>query len=146
MASIRENKKNGKVVSYRFIACLGRGDDGTQIRKYATWTPPQGFSPARAQKEAQKQAALWEQSLKEEKPLPVVEQRQERRDDFCSFIDNVWFPLQVKGKKRKPKTVSFYESSTKIIKAYFDGCILQEIAPVDIEKYLVYLRTEYAAA
>jgi len=34
MASIRENRKNGKVVSYRFTACLERNAAGKQVRKY----------------------------------------------------------------------------------------------------------------
>ena len=34
MATIRENRKNGKVVSYRFTACLERDARGKQVRKY----------------------------------------------------------------------------------------------------------------
>lgn len=33
MANIRENKKNGKIISYRFTACLERDAQGTQVRK-----------------------------------------------------------------------------------------------------------------
>ena len=58
MASVRENKKTGKVFSYRFTAFLERDDDGTQQRRYITWTPPKGFDPAKARKEAERQAAL----------------------------------------------------------------------------------------
>ena len=43
MANIRENTKNGKVISYRFIACMERDVRGKQIRKYTTWTPPEGM-------------------------------------------------------------------------------------------------------
>ncbi len=64
MANIRENVKKGKVVSYRFIACLGRDKQGKQIRKYTTWTPPKGMRQTKAAKEAEKQAELWEKSLK----------------------------------------------------------------------------------
>lgn len=41
MANIRENKKNGRVVSYRFTACLERDHLGKQARKYTAWTPPE---------------------------------------------------------------------------------------------------------
>lgn len=146
MAAIRENIKNGKVVSYRFIACLGRDEQGKQIRQYTTWTPPKGIGAVKAPKEAEKQAALWEQGLKEKAacmPLPSVPLQEERKDDFVAFIENIWFPLQVSGNNRKEKTIQFYEGTTKIIKAYFAGRDLQEIKALDIEKYLVYLRTEY---
>ena len=66
MASIRENRKNGKVVSYRFTACLERDAKGKQIRKYLTWTPPDGLSPAKAKKVAEKEADRWEGEIREE--------------------------------------------------------------------------------
>ena len=43
MATIKENRKNGKVVSYYFTVCLGRDSQGKQIRHYTTWTPPKGM-------------------------------------------------------------------------------------------------------
>ena len=36
MANIRENKKNSKIISFRFIVCLERDVRGKQIRKYTT--------------------------------------------------------------------------------------------------------------
>ena len=143
MASVRENKKNGKVVSYCFTAFFGKNDEGKQVRQYTTWTPPKGFGQVRARKEAEKQAALWEQSLKEPKPLSLTEQSKERADDLGTFIDEIWLPLQVVGRNKKPKTIQFYESSSKLIKGYFAGRVLQSITPMEIEKYLVYLGTEY---
>ena len=111
MASVKENKKNGKVVSYCFTAFFGRDEQGKQIRQYTTWTPPKGFGPAKAKKEAEKQAALWEQSLKQPKPPSPVEQSQERHDDLCAFIDDIWLPLQVIGRNKKPKTAeTLYET------------------------------------
>lgn len=150
MASIRENRKNGKIISYTFTACLGRDENGKQIRHYINWTPPKGIGPAKAPKEAAKQAALWEESLRKDKepsPAPVkaatAATGEQRRDDFVSFVEKTWFPLQVSGNDRKEKTVQFYEGTTKIIKAFFSGYALQDITAMDIEKYLVYLRTEY---
>ena len=32
---------------------------------------------------------------------------------------------------------------TKLICKYFDGWFLQDIRPIDVQKYLIYLRTEY---
>ena len=143
MANIRENQKNGKTVSYRFTACLGRDESGTQIRKYMTWTPPEGMPPSKAKKAAEREAKRWEKELRERLAASPREAGAEQKDDFVSFVNDVWFPLQVKGNNRKPKTVAFYESAAKIITGYFSGAVLQDIKPIDIEKYLVYLRTEY---
>ena len=40
MANIRENKKNGKIISFRFTACLERDAEGKQVRRYTTWEAP----------------------------------------------------------------------------------------------------------
>ena len=56
MANIRENTKNGKVISYRFIACMERDVRGKQIRKYTTWKPPEGMTAAKAKKAAERAA------------------------------------------------------------------------------------------
>ena len=39
MASIYPNRKNGKLVSFKFKAFLGRDENGKQIFKCKTWTP-----------------------------------------------------------------------------------------------------------
>ena len=146
MAGIRENMKNGKVVSYRFTSCLGRDEDGKQIRNYTTWTPPENLTPAKAKKAAQAAAEAWEKELRSgaSKTEPIVVPKVEaHKDDFVAFMNEVWFPLQVLGNNRKPKTVYFYESTTKIIMPYFAGCSLQDISSIDIQKFLNYLRTDY---
>ena len=61
MANIRENTKNGKVISYRFIACMERDVRGKQIRKYTTWTAPADLTPAKARKAAERAADAWEE-------------------------------------------------------------------------------------
>lgn len=37
MATIRENQKNGKIISYRFTVCLERDTSGMQVRRYTTY-------------------------------------------------------------------------------------------------------------
>lgn len=66
MANIRENTKNGKVVSYRFTACMERDVRGKQVRKYTTWTPPEGLTPTKARKAAERAADAWEQEVRAE--------------------------------------------------------------------------------
>ena len=152
MASISENKKNGKTASYRIAACLGRDTQKKQIRRITTWTPTEEMTPAKARKAAEKYADAWEREIRAEyqkeqeakaNGQPYALPPEKRQDDFVRFINDTWLPLQVRGGNNKPATVTFYKNNAKMITAYFDGCILQKISSMDIQKYLVYLRTEY---
>jgi len=152
MANIRENKKNGKTISYRFTVCLGRNAQGKQIRRYITWTPPQDLTPSKARKSAERAADLWEQEVRTEyqeekqlstKSLLTKQAPESQSNDFVSFVNDIWMPLQVLGNNRKPKTIAFYRSMTKIINTYFKGFVLQEITALELQKYLAYLRIEY---
>ena len=96
MANIRENTKNGKVVSYRFTACMERDVRGKQVRKYTTWTPPEGLTPAKAKKAAERAADAWEQEVKaeyqKEKELGNAYRLppEKRHDDFAAFVNEMW--------------------------------------------------------
>ena len=59
-----------------------------------------------------------------------------------SFVNDTWFVLQIRGENDKPNTIAFYKNMTRIISEYFKGSVLQEISPVDIQKYLWQYRTE----
>ena len=150
--SIRANTKNGKIVSYRFTVCLGRDCNGKQIRKYTTWPIPPDTSTVRAKKAAERAADIWEQELMSEyhKKLEVESSgkayqipAEKRHDDFVSFVNDVWFPLQVRDGKHKPKTVAFYESMTKLLLPCFRGSTLQGISSLDIQRCLAFLHTEH---
>ena len=60
MANICKNKKNGKIISYRFTAYLERYAQGKQIRRHTTWTPPLDLTLAKARKAAESAADAWE--------------------------------------------------------------------------------------
>ena len=96
MANIRENTKNGKVVSYRFTACMERDVRGKQVRKYTTWSPPEGLTPAKAKKAAERAADAWEQEVKaeyqKEKELGNAYRLppEKRHDDFAAFVNEMW--------------------------------------------------------
>ena len=117
MANIRENTKNGKVISYRFIACMERDVRGKQIRKYTTWTAPADLTPAKARKAAERAADAWEEEVKAEyqkqKKLGSAYRLppDKRRDDFVSFVNDTWFALQVRGENDKPNTIAFYHGA-----------------------------------
>ena len=95
MANIRENTKSGKVISYRFTACMERDVRGKQVRKYTTWTPPEGLTPAKAKKAAERAADAWEQEVKaeyqKEKELGNAYRLppEKRHDDFAAFVNEI---------------------------------------------------------
>ena len=64
MASVQEKIKGGKIVSYKFRACLGRDENGKQIFKSTTWYPPSDLTNARSRKAAVIAAEEWEQQIK----------------------------------------------------------------------------------
>lgn len=152
MAAISENKKNGKTVSYRFVVSLGRDAQKKQIRRIMTWTPPTDMTPSKARKAAERAADAWEQEVRSEHEAEQAAKAQgiayaipaeKRHDDFVSFVNQTWLPLQVQSGNNKPTTVAFYQHMANTITDYFKGSILQQIAPTDIQKYLAYLRTDY---
>ena len=152
MANVRENKRNGKTVSFRFTACLERDAQGRQVRRYTTWTAPEGITPSKARKAAERAADAWEEEVKAEyqKEKEAIAKGQtysippeKRRDDFVAFVQNTWLPLQVRGGNDKPTTVAFYQHMAHTITDYFNGAVLQEIGPLDIQKYLVYCQRRF---
>lgn len=152
MANIREKKKDGKIISYSFTVCLARDASRKQVRRFTTWTPPEGLAPTKARKAAERAADAWESEVraeyqKEEEAKAAgrayMLPPEKRHDDFIAFIQNTWFPLQVRGVTEKPNTIAFYQTMVKTITGYFQGAVLQEIGPLDIQKYLIYLRTNY---
>lgn len=149
MASIKENVKGGKVVSYRFTACLDRDATGKQVRKSTTWKPTKGLTPARARKAAQRAAEEWEQELraeyqKEQEQEPISQSSPVGlQDDFVTFVNEIWLPVHIRGGDIKPSTVVFYEYMARPITEYFKGAVLQQIRSIEIQKFLAYLRTDY---
>ena len=150
MATIIENKKDGKVVSYKFRAYLGKQQDGKQVTKYHTWQVPDGITPAKARKAAEKAAAEWEKEARfeyerdvKEPERAAIREIENQRTDFVGFVDGLFFPVCLYDGNHKQTTITYYESLSKGIKTYFKGYTLQTIAPIDIKKYLIYLQTKH---
>ena len=151
MATIREVKKKGKIISYCFTVSLGRDEQGKQIRKNLTWKPTEGMTPAKARKAAERAAAEWELEVRgnsrqrnEEKNQVQVIQNvpPERKDDFVSFVNDTWFSLFICNGDRKETTTVFYADIASYITKYFAGAVLEEITPIQIQAYLKFLRTD----
>ena len=97
MAYIQEKTKGKKIVSFKFKACLGRDANGKQIFKCWTWYPPADLTPAKARKEAQKVAAIWEDEvrqayLKEQEEKAVAGFSPSRPYTFDGFVNEVRLP------------------------------------------------------
>ena len=150
MATLIQNKKDGKIISYKFKACVGRDEFGKQIFRCSTWKVPDGLIPSRIEKAAQKAATEWEQKAKDEyqKDLRNPERVKEReitktRTDFADFIRDIWFPICICDGEHKPTTVDFNRNISNVIANYFSGKAIQTICGTDIQKYLIFLRTTY---
>lgn len=159
MATIVDKEKNGKVVSFKFIACLGR-ENGKKIYRTTVWKPPKGLSYAKARKMAEVEAYNWEQTLmgKADQPhgeltSPAQEASEapkkadviQEEETFRYFAEQVWMPLRVIGGGLRPSTISMYSFLLKVILPKLGDKRITEITGIDIMKYLQYLRDEYKA-
>ena len=60
MATIYPNRKDGKIISVKLKAYLGRDNQGKQIFRCSTWTPDKGMSEKKLLALAEKEAILFE--------------------------------------------------------------------------------------
>lgn len=149
MAAITPNFKDGKIFSYRFRACVGRDKNNRQVFRTMTWKVPRGLTTNKADKAARKAAEEWEQREKEEYEKDILEpERAKAREiangktDFVRFTMEEWFPICIDNGEHKPKTIAFYNDTTKNIVEYFKGKTVQTITATDIQKFIISLRTE----
>ena len=146
MAYIQEKVKGKKIVSFKFKACMGRDLGGKQIFKCKTWYPPADLTPAKARKEAQRVAGVWEEEVKQ----AYLKEQEEKAVagaspayTFDTFVNEVWIPLCVRDGSHRPATVAMYTNILKVILPQFQGVPLDEITGVRISQYLRWLRNEY---
>ncbi len=149
MATITENNKNGKVISYKIKAYLGRDELGKKIDRYTTWKVPKGLPPSKARKAVERFAKEWEQEVRTEYATGLQEPEkakqksvEQARTPFADFVLDCWFPICIKNGEHKSTTVCFYNNTTQNIIHYFEGRAIQSITPLDIEKFLRYIRTD----
>ena len=150
MAAITPIRKNGKIVSYKFRTCLGRNEAGKQIFKCTTWKIPEGLIPSKQEKAAHKAAEAWEHHVKEEYRKDVLDPERitireicKKQTTFSSFVWEIWYPISICNGEHKPTTIEFYRNISKVITGYFDKTLLQNISSTDIDRYLIYLHTQY---
>ena len=142
MATIYPNRKENKIISFKFKACLGRDANGKQIFKCTTWIPDKGMTEKKMMQQAEKEAIIWERQAaaqyeEEQKAFHPSEIL------FADFVQKIWFPAKVNEKEMRPHTIVFHTCLLKIILPYFGNVKLKAIKDKQIEQYLSYLKNTY---
>ena len=142
MATIYPNRKDGKIISIKLKAYLGRDEQGKQIFRCKNWIPDKDMTEkkllALAEKEAilfeHEAAAQYEEERKAFKPNEIL---------FNDFIQKIWFPAKINLKEVRPTTIAFHSYILKIVLPYFEEQKLKDITDKHIERYLSYLKNSY---
>lgn len=148
MASIKENVKDGKIVSYYIKVSLGRDEHNKQILRRKTWYPESGMSKAKNRKAAAKIASEWEADLKrnlssQQNYNPPIQLKKQEYLSFSQFVNSIWLPLAVEDGMHRNSTISMYKCMVNIMMPFFADTPLQEITSIQISQYLNWLRKEY---
>jgi len=106
--------------SYRFTVSCGYDINGKQIRKTMTWTPPEGMTTRKAEREAQHQAALFEEKCRSGQVL-------DGSIKFAAFVEQ-WM-REYAEKQLKPKTLKTYRTFLPRINAAIGHIRIDRIQP-----------------
>lgn len=142
MASVYPKTKDGKIVSFKFKAFLGRDENGKQIIRCTTWIPDRIMSEKKLQQLAEKKAVIWEREAHEQYENDK-NSFQPKNISFTAFVNDVWMPYQQNDKELRPTTITFRTYLLKIIMSYFKDYQLGDITTENIEQYMNYLRNTY---
>ena len=124
MASIK--RIDGKTdVSYKITICNGRDSTGKQMRHYKTWTPPQGMSEKRAEREVQKIAAQFETEI----------EQGYQTDNRQSFHDYALYVIDLKERNgAKHSTINGYRDILRRLDPLIGWMKLADIRPQHLNK------------
>lgn len=142
MASIYPNRKNGKIVSFKFKAYLGRDENGRQISKCTTWIPEKTSTESKLTILAQKEATIWEHEL-----LSAFAAEKEAvspdKISFKDFVEMKWLPSELDNGEHRNSTIAFRRYLLLVIVDYLGNFPLKSIDSTKIEAYLDYLKNTY---
>ena len=130
MANIQARKnKNGKIISYSIRVYKGRDPySGKQLKPYtATWTVPCGWSEKRAEKEARKQAVLFEKECKDGN-------LSDSNRTFTQFANYV-IDTKVRAGILKPRTEYHYRELLVRTNESIGHIMLKDIRPLHINQF-----------
>ena len=123
-------KKRGN--SYLFRCYAGYATNGRQIEKTMTWTPPEGMSEKKAEKEAMHQAALFEERVRNGQ---VADSRIKLQD----FAER-WFTDYAEIQLR-PTTIDRYRELMKRINPALGHLYMDKIKPAHLMSFYKDLST-----
>lgn len=143
MANITPRKdKQGNVISYKVLVCLGRDEQYKQIWRSCTIKRPEGLTPAKERKEVERLADEWEREQRQE-----YEKTNSRVDKnkitLAQFVRDHWWKDHVMDGSHTPSSISFYKNMSDDIVAYFgQKKKLNAIDAEAVKRYIKYLNTE----
>ena len=126
--------KRGK--SYRIRAYAGYDIDGHQIERTKTWTPPAGWSEARAEKEANRLATLFEEEVKNGAGL-------NGNVKFAAFAER-WMNDYAEP-NLKPKTVARYHGLLQRINKAIGHIQIDKLRPPHLLEFYASLSSDTPA-
>lgn len=125
MATVQ--KRPGKDgMSYRIRCYVGYGINGAQIERSMTWTPPAGMTERQADKEAQRQAFLFEEKCNRGQVLDCSM-------TLAEYVE-IWLRDYAQVRLR-PKTVASYELYLRRILMALGHIKLDRIQPVHLSEF-----------
>ena len=142
MASIKENRKKGKIVSFRFRVFIGRDENGRQLYKTKIQKPDQEYTEKRLKKLAEAEAALWEREIMQGVNEPIVEEKTPSYIKFCDFVNDEWLPSLISNDCR----ATTYEFRTYLLQTmlpFFGDVLISDINTRKASDYLDYLKTKH---
>ncbi len=83
MASIYPNKKDGKIISFKFKTVVDREKNGKQISRCTTWKAEKSLSPSKLIRQAEKEAMIWEEKVRAEYDVRIV------NNELKTMLDSV---------------------------------------------------------
>jgi len=129
-------KRKGKLgVSYRIIVSGGFDCDGNRIIHKKTWRPPANMSEKQAEKQANREAVLFEQSI-------MQGYAADNRQSFAEYAEYV---LQLKERiGKKHRTIEGYQRLLPRINTAIGHMPLQDIRPIHLNRFYQTLAEETA--
>lgn len=112
--------------SYTITVSMGKDGTGKRIRKSLTYTPPPSMTPKQAEKEAQRQAAMFEERCRTGQVLDT-------NTRFSDFVE-IWL-RDYAEKQLEPRTLTRYKELLRRINAAFGNSKINAIQPHHLTEF-----------
>lgn len=132
MASVKENRnRDGKIISYRFRACVGRDPaTGKQVWRTATFPKPDGMTPKAEAKHIRRAAEDWESKQRDDYKKGLEPDRD--KITLAEFVRGHWWPNCVEAAGHTPNTLNVYRRESDDMLGFFGERI--RLVEIDVER------------